>query len=46
MPKKVNRELKARAIRMVAEHRDYPSVTAAAPAVCQAAGSGSTQLPM
>ena len=41
MPKKISAELKARAIRMVAEHReDYPSVTAAARVVAKQLGLG------
>lgn len=41
MPKKINPELKARAIRMVSEHQeDYPSVTAAAQAVAKQLGLG------
>lgn len=41
MPKKISPELKARAIRMVAEHQeDYPSVTAAARAVAKQLGLG------
>jgi transposase len=41
MPKKINPELRARAVRMVAEHQqDYPSVTAAAQAVAKQLGLG------
>jgi transposase-like protein len=41
MPKKINPELKARAVRMVKEHQeDYPSVTAAAQAVAKQLGLG------
>ena len=41
MPKKISPELKARALRMVLEHRDdYPSVTAAAGAVAKQLGLG------
>jgi transposase len=41
MPKKISPELKARAVRMVAEHQeDYPSVTAAAQAVAKQLGLG------
>ena len=41
MPKKISPEVKARAVRMVAEHReDYPSVTAAALAVARQLGLG------
>jgi transposase len=39
MPKKINPELKARAVRMVQDHQeDYPSVTAAAQAVAKQLG--------
>ena len=39
MPKKVNPELRARAVRMVQEHQqDYPSPTAAAQAVARQLG--------
>jgi transposase len=41
MPKKVNPELRARAVRMVSEHReDYPSITAASLAVAKQLGLG------
>jgi transposase len=41
MPKKVNPELRARAVRMVQEHQqDYPSLTAAAQAVAKQLGLG------
>ena len=41
MPKKINPELRARAVRMVIEHQqDYPSVTAAAQAVAKQLGLG------
>lgn len=41
MPKKINPELKARAVRMVQDHQaDYPSVTAAAQAVAKQLGLG------
>lgn len=41
MPKKVNPELRARAVRMVQEHQqDYPSQTAAARAVAKQLGLG------
>jgi transposase len=41
MPKKVNPELRARAVRMVQEHQqDYPSQTAAAQAVAKQLGLG------
>jgi len=41
MPKKISPEVKARAVRMVAEHQqDYPSVTAAAAAVAKQLGLG------
>lgn len=41
MPKKISPEVKARAVRMVLEHRDdYPSVTAAAGAVAKQLGLG------
>ncbi len=41
MPKKINPEVKARAVRLVTEHRqEYPSVTAAGGGGVQAAGSG------
>ncbi len=36
MPKMINRELKARAVRLVNEHQqEYPSLTAAAAAVAK-----------
>ena len=41
MPKVIDREIKARAVRLVAEHRgDYPSLTAAAAAVARQLGLG------
>ena len=41
MPKKINPEVKARAVRMVLDHQqDYPSVTAAAQAVAKQLGMG------
>ena len=41
MPKKISPEMKARAVRMVLEHRDdYPSVRAAAGAVAKQLGLG------
>ena len=41
MPKKINPELRARAVRMVQDHQaDYPSVTAAAQAVAKQLGLG------
>ncbi|HOA65979.1 MAG TPA: IS3 family transposase, partial [Phycicoccus elongatus] len=41
MPKKISPEMKARAVRMVLEHRDdYPSVRAAAQAVAKQLGLG------
>ena len=41
MPKKINPELKARAVRMVQEHQeDYPSMTAASIAVAKQLGLG------
>jgi transposase len=41
MPKKINPELKARAVRLVREHQqDYPSQTAAAQAVAKQLGLG------
>jgi transposase len=41
MPKKISPELRSRAVRMVAEHReDCPSVTAAAQAVARQLGLG------
>jgi transposase-like protein len=41
MPKKINPELKARAVRMVQDHQeDYPSVTAASQAVAKQLGLG------
>jgi len=41
MPKKINSELKARALRLVAEHQqDYPSQTAVALAVAKQLGLG------
>ena len=41
MPKKISPEVKARAVRMVADHReDYPSVTSAALAVARQLGLG------
>jgi transposase len=41
MPKKINPEVKARAVRLVTEHRqEYPSVTAAAEAVSKQLGLG------
>jgi transposase len=41
MPKKINPELKARAVRMVRDHQeDYPSVTAASQAVAKQLGLG------
>ena len=41
MPKKINPELRARALRMVQEHQqDYPSQTAAAQAVARQLGLG------
>ena len=41
MPKKINSELRARAVRLVQEHQqDYPSQTAAAQAVAKQLGLG------
>jgi len=41
MPKKIDSELKAKAVRLVQEHRgDYPSVTAASLAVARQLGLG------
>jgi transposase len=41
MPKKINSELRARALRLVQEHQqDYPSQTAAAQAVAKQLGLG------
>jgi transposase len=41
MPKKINPEVKARAVRLVTEHRgEYPSLTAAAEAVAKQLGLG------
>jgi transposase len=41
MPKKINRELRARALRMVQEHQqDYPSQTAVVQAVARQLGLG------
>lgn len=41
MPKKINPEVKARAVRLVTEHRqEYPSDTAAAAAVAKRLGLG------
>jgi transposase len=41
MPRKINSELKARALRMVQEHeKDYPSQTAAVQAVAKQLGLG------
>jgi transposase len=41
MPKKINAELRARALRMVQDHQqDYPSQTAAAQAVARQLGLG------
>ena len=41
MPKKIDPELKARAVRLVSEHRgEYPSLTAAAVAVAKQVGVG------
>lgn len=41
MPKKIDPELRARAVRLVSEHRgEYPSVTAAAAAVANQLGVG------
>lgn len=41
MPKKINAEVKARAVRLVSEHRqEYPSDTAAAAAVAKQLGLG------
>jgi len=41
MPKKINPEVKARAVRLVTEHRqEYPSDTAAAAAVARQLGLG------
>ena len=41
MPKKIDHELKAKAVRLVQEHRqDYPSVTAASLAVARQLGLG------
>jgi transposase-like protein len=41
MPKKINPEVKARAVRLVSEHRqEYPSLTAAAEAVSKQLGLG------
>jgi transposase len=41
MPKEISPELRARAVRMVAEHQeDYPSVTAASLAVAKQLGLG------
>ena len=41
MPKKIDPELRERAVRMVREHQqDYPSVTAASKAVAERLGLG------
>ena len=41
MPKKIDEELKARAVRLVLEHRgEYPSLTAASMAVAKQLGVG------
>ena len=41
MPKVIDKEIRARAVRLVAEHRgDYPSLTAAAAAVARQLGLG------
>ncbi len=41
MPKKIDPELKARAVRLVSEHRgEYPNLTAAAAAVAKQLGVG------
>ena len=41
MPKKIDPELKARAVRLVVEHRgEYPNLTAAAAAVAKQVGVG------
>jgi len=41
MPKKIDQELKARAVRLVGDHRgEYPSVTAAATVVARQLGVG------
>ena len=41
MPKKIDPELKARAVRLVSEHRgEYPTLTAASQAVAKQAVSG------
>jgi len=41
MPKKIDPELKARAVRLVSEHRsEYPNLTAAAAAVAKQVGVG------
>ncbi len=41
MPKKIDPDLKARAVRLVTEHRgEYPTLTAASQAVAQAARRG------
>ena len=41
MPKKIDPELKARAVRLVSEHRgEYPTVTAASQAVAKQLGVG------
>ncbi len=41
MPKKINPEVKSRAVRLVSEHRqEYPSLTAAAEAVSKQLGLG------
>jgi len=41
MPKKIDAELKARAVRLVSEHRqEYPSLTAACEAVARQVGVG------
>ena len=41
MPKKIDAELKARAVRLVSEHQqEYPSLTAACEAVARQVGVG------
>jgi transposase len=45
MPKKIDPELKARAVRLVLEHRaEYPTTTAAVAAVAKQAGVGKESL--
>lgn len=38
MPKRIDEEVKARAVRLVTEHQEYPSLTAAAEAVAKQVG--------